>query len=161
MIGSALVIGAGLLAAAWFGWRFVKAGKSQPEAAATANAPEPSAGTSPVAAASAEKDYELGLDYYRGGGKVLIDRKRAFECFELAASQGLPEAEVELGRLYDEARLWEFPELSNERAASWGKKAWDDGIEGRANQGLHRAEYELAELYSNGLGIPRDQDKAL
>jgi TPR repeat protein len=111
--------------------------------------------------AQAEKDYELGLQYFRGGGTVLIDHKKSFELIERSAQQGLPEAEAQFAvRLIEGGRFdVSFPP-DRAKATEWAGKAIADGLEAKAHRSSHSAEFELANLYLVGLGFSKDETRA-
>lgn len=112
------------------------------------------------AATAAEKDYELGLEYYRGGGNVSIDPKQSLASFERAAKAELPEAEAEVARFYGEGNLFDFGEAaSTVTGEEMAARAWRHGLAERAER-RHQAEYEVANLYLSGLGTTRDNAKA-
>jgi len=111
--------------------------------------------------AEAEKAYEMGFRYYRGGGDVLIDHKKAFADFNRAAQFGLPEAQVRLAEIANSKFGLDFLHARDpNKALEWAKKALAGGLEAKAEAKHHRAEYELASLYLNGLALPRNYEKA-
>jgi TPR repeat protein len=111
--------------------------------------------------AEAEKAYEMGFQYYRGGGYVLIDHRKAFTEFNRAADLGLPEAQARLAELLGEKFSLDFlPAPDPAKAAEWAKKALAGGLEAKAEAKKHRAEYELASLCIYGRVLPRNYEKA-
>lgn len=117
--------------------------------------------SNPADLAEAEKAYELGFKYYRGGGDVLIDHERALEHFNRASELGLPEAQARLAELLNEKSALDFLRAPDPKKASeWAKKALAGGLQAKAEEKKRRAEYELASLYLYGLALPRNYDKA-
>lgn len=74
------------------------------------------------------------------------DVKQALHWYQLAAEQGVAEAQFNLAHLLVEA------ELSAELAAEWMHKA--------AEQGMADAQYLLGVIYAEGLGVEMDDAKA-
>jgi TPR repeat protein len=130
-----------------------------------------------------EAQYDLGLLYAKGLG-VQRDLQVAQQWYEAAATQGNAQAEYSLGQMY--AQGWGIPanqastlrwmEMAN---GSNGDNQDDPGwlaIEGygtatdftkaaywyrlAADQGHAEAQYDLARLYSDGKGVPRDHTQA-
>jgi hypothetical protein len=95
----------------------------------------------------AEQAYEMGFKYYRGGGDVFIDHKEAFAHFSRAAELGLPEAQAHLSGLLGQKYGLEFRAPDQKLAAEWAQKALASGLEAKAEEQKHRAEYELAAMY--------------
>ncbi len=75
------------------------------------------------------------------------DIKQALHWYQLAAEQGLAEAQFNL------AHLLVAEEISATAAAEWMHKA--------AEQGMADAQYLLGVIYAEGLGVEMDDDKAL
>lgn len=111
--------------------------------------------------ADAETAYELGLQYHRGGGAVLIDHKKSFESFQRAAEQNLPEAQACLAELWSQREWVDFMHAPDAaKAAEFAKQALAGGLEARAEAGKHQSEFELGSLYLYGLGVQKDEAKA-
>lgn len=83
---------------------------------------------------------------YEGG--VLPDRgiADAVPFYELAAEDGVPEAQLRLGTLLTDGAPGFAP--APDRGAYWFRKA--------ASQGVTEAAFELGWAFENGLGVPRD-----
>jgi len=114
-----------------------------------------------VSEAEAGKEYVLGSQYFRGGGDVLIDHKKAFQRFTRSAENGFPEAQARLADMYELDVVSQDIVLKDKaKAADWAKKALASGLEAKAERGAAGAEYELASLYFLGLGVARDETKA-
>jgi len=132
-------------------------------------------------AGSAEAQYDLGLLYAKGFG-VPRDLTVAQQWYETAAAKGNTQAEFSLGQMY--AKGWGIPR-DEASALAWldaadGNQSTTDftwmPIEGygqepdyakaaywyrlAADKGHAEAEYDLAGLYSDGNGVPRDQTQA-
>jgi TPR repeat protein len=117
--------------------------------------------TSSSDSTDAEKAYEMGFKYYRGGGDVLIDHRKAFKEFTRAADLGLPEAQARLAELLGERFFLDFLWAPDPAAAAvWARKALARGLEAKAEARKHRAEYELASLCVYGRALPRNYEKA-
>jgi TPR repeat protein len=111
--------------------------------------------------ADAETAYELGLQYFRGGGEVLIDYKKSFESFQRGAEQNLPEAQARLAELWSQRGWFDFihaPDAA--KAADLAKRALAGGLEAKTDAGKHQSKYELGSLYLYGLGVQKDEGKA-
>jgi len=105
-------------------------------------------------------EYELGLQYFRGGGAVKVDHTKAFWHLRRAAEMGLPEAQVEMALRYWAGGLFDWPQPADyEQAERWAKRAIDGGIQRDAERGNARAQYALGELYTSGLSIGKDYVK--
>ena len=108
-----------------------------------------------------EAAYELGLQYFRGGGAVLIDHKKSFESFQQAAEQNLPEAQARLAEMWSQRGWHDFVHAPDPaKADELAKRALAGGLEARAEAGKHQSKYELASLYLYGLGVQKDEGKA-
>lgn len=78
------------------------------------------------------------------------DNQKAFEWFQKAAEQGLPEAQDNLAQMYINGA---GAEQDFQKAFEWFTKA--------ALQGFLLAKYHLARMYYNGIGIKEDKPMAL
>ena len=129
---------------------------------------------------NASVQYKLGRDYYFGKGRPRSDRKSVY-WWRKAARQGLAKAQAALGRdyyfgdgvptNYPKARAWfhkaavqgnaeaelymgfDFGKVvpTNEKSAYWWRKA--------ARQGNVKAEYDIANAYYTGRGVPQNDQK--
>ena len=90
-------------------------------------------------------DYEDGLVAY-----LLKDYKTAFTKFQIAAKQGNPKAQAELGFMYSNG---EGVVQDHKEAARWYTLA--------AQQGNPDAQYNLGFMYSNGEGVVQDYKEAV
>jgi TPR repeat protein len=82
------------------------------------------------------------------------DRELALKWYQKAAEAGDPDAQVELGQKYADG---EGVKQSYELAAKWFQKAAEHVPDlGGAGQGRYR----LAQLYMEGVGVPRDYFQA-
>jgi TPR repeat protein len=113
-------------------------------------------------ASNAADDYARGWQYFQGRGVVLVDIKKAYELFERAANEGMPEAQARLADFWDAAGLVDFIHPRDEgKARTWAERAITSGLEQRATEGESAAEFELGQLYSLGLGVPKDDAKSV
>jgi TPR repeat protein len=109
--------------------------------------------------AIAESFEDATKAYYRG------DYETAYRLIKPLAEQGLPEAQVNLGLMYDkgqgvpqdyaEAMKWyrKAAEQGNAKAVKWYRKA--------AEQGLPEAQFNLGLMYDKGQGVPQDYAEAV
>ena len=93
------------------------------------------------------------------------DYETAYRLIKPLAEQGLPEAQVNLGLMYDrgqgvpqdyaEALKWyrKAAEQGNAKAVKWCRKA--------AEQGNAEAQYNLGIMYDKRLGVPQDYAEAV
>src|SRR4030067_730070 len=77
------------------------------------------------------------------------DYETAYRLIKPLAEQGLPEAQLNLGLLYDNGQG--VPQ-DHAEAAKWYRKA--------AEQGNAKGQYELGTMHYTGLGGPKDNAKA-
>lgn len=118
----------------------------------------------------ATAQYKLGVLYIQGVG-MMQDSARACYWYRKAAEQGQMEAQYMLGLMYSkgegvpqdfaQARQWW------EKAAARKEADKDNHVILHANGSFYfnlyisgMAEYNLGELYSKGLGVGQDDDKA-
>jgi len=99
---------------------------------------------------NAEARYYLGVMYVNGLG-VLEDRSEASAYYHNAGRQGHAKAQLVLGRAYDFAVLGLQQDFV--AAVKWYRRS--------AEQGLTKAQYNLAGMYANGKGAPQDYFEAL
>ena len=78
------------------------------------------------------------------------DLKQAIELYELAANQGLKEAQNAIGLMYDEGK---GVTEDDAKAIEWYQKS--------ADQGHAEAQFNLANMYAAGTGVEQDFKKAL
>ena len=93
-----------------------------------------------------------GMSEYKQGDEAYYDGNyaKAFDLYTKAANKGLPEAQYELGLMYDD----EDDDYYNpEEAVRWYKKA--------AEQGHPNAQYNLAVSYDFGDGVREDDSLAM
>ena len=86
---------------------------------------------------------------YSKGGAIPRDDQAAAIWFQKAAQQGNPEAQYQLGNLYEDSRL---PQNYSE-ALRWYEKA--------AQKGLAKAQVRLGNLYNRGLGVAQNHSEAV
>ena len=128
------------------------------------------AGTAP-AQDSAEYWYRLGEQYACGIGVPRDDAKarqwytKAAATFKKAAEQGDADAQFRLGDMYKKGKG--VPQ-NNGRACQWYAKAAAQRhktslsvLKQLAEQGHADAQLSLGDMYANGIGVPRDDDRAL
>lgn len=96
-------------------------------------------------AGDAYAQLNLGAAYDNALG-VERDIEQALHWYQLAAEQGLAEAQFNL------AHLLVAEEISAVAAAEWMHKA--------AEQGMADAQYLLGVIYAEGIGVAMDDDKA-
>jgi TPR repeat protein len=92
--------------------------------------------------------YSLGKRHLSGKG-VPADKKLAFEYLLKAAELGYPEAQYDIGNLYDHGI---FVAKDEKIALSWYEKS--------AKQGNAQAQYNLGVYYSKGIVVEKDFKKA-
>ncbi len=129
------------------------AAPSEPAARPVAEVPPPVEAAAAPAAAEAPastsvEDFALGIRNAFGNG-VPQDYGKAAEFFQKAASQGLPDAQYNLGALYE--RGLGVPK-DPVRAVAWYRFA--------AKQGHAAAELSLGLAYANGAGVAQDYGEA-
>ena len=128
------------------------------------------AGTAP-ARDNAEYWYRLGEQYAcgigvpRDGGRARQWYTKAAATFKKAAEQGDADAQFRLGDMYKKGKG--VPQ-NNGRACQWYAKAAAQGhktslsvLKQLAEQGHADAQLSLGDMYANGIGVPRDDDRAL
>ncbi len=98
-----------------------------------------------AAAGDAFAQLNLGAAYDNGLG-VERDIKKALQWYQMAAEQGLAEAQ------YNLAHLLVTEELSEVAAAEWMRKA--------AEQGMVDAEYLMGVIYAEGIGVEMNESEA-
>ena len=105
--------------------------------AETEPAPEPT---------DAEGQFELGRRLAWGLEGTKKDPRAALKWFRLAADQGHPRAQTQLGMAYQKGRGVgrDIPE-----SVKWMRKA--------AEQGHAKAQFELGVYYRDGKGVPKDE----
>ncbi len=86
---------------------------------------------------------------YNKGGLIPRDDKVAAQWFQKAADQGNPEAQYQLGTLYESSQLPQNYAL----ATAWYNKA--------AQKGSAKAQVRLGHIYSRGLGITQNYNDAV
>jgi TPR repeat protein len=96
------------------------------------------------------KHHEAEALKTRSNKKTRKERERAFEWYENAANQGLPEAQMRLSRLYVDGL---GVERNDEQATAWALKA--------AEQGLPEAQYDIGNRRLTGTGLDQDFDIAM
>jgi hypothetical protein len=94
----------------------------------------------------AEEQFQLGRRVAWGLEGTKKDPRAGFKWFLLAAEQGHPRAQTQLGMAYQKGRgvARDIPE-----SARWMRKA--------AEQGHAKAQFELGVYYRDGKGVPRDE----
>jgi TPR repeat protein len=103
----------------------------------TEAAPEPT---------DAEEQFELGRRFMWGLEGTEKDLRAGLKWLRLAAEQGHPRAQTQLGMAYQKARgvRRDIPE-----SVKWMRMA--------AEQGHAKAQFELGVYYRDGKGVPKDQ----
>src|SRR5882724_9959937 len=118
-------------------------------------------GTQPTTAAissAGQKDYNSAIEYIGGLNKVQINQPKALELLQRAAvAHHFPEAEACLA-------AWTMFGLNGARkdsakASALAQQSLSDGLETAAGARA-TAQYELASLYRQGLGVEKDVSKA-
>jgi len=113
------------------------------------------------------QNYVGGMYYFGSGTEKNV--VQAEKWLKKAVAKDIPQAQTVLGMLYLQSEVKDFIQ-----GISWLKKAADQGyIDGKnmlqaivnglqksAKSGDAEDQYYLAELYSKGLAVPRDADKA-
>ena len=99
-------------------------------------------------AGDARAQFELGLAYYKGLA-IEPDAKKAFFWFSRAAAHGLPEAENNLGTMYE---LGQGTKRDFVRAMSLFRKA---------ARVLPQAEVNIGGMYYKGEGVAKSVDRAV
>ena len=97
---------------------------------------------------SLERNYQSGFALHYGIG-VAQDFERAFAYYSMAARNGHPKAQTNLGMMYYNG---EGVEADAKQAARWFTQA--------ATQGDTTAQYNLACLHYSGIGVPQDSEIA-
>lgn len=85
-------------------------------------------------------------------GRAAFDRKdyqTALRLLEPLAEQGIAEAQLDVGMMYQSAP---FVVHDNKKAEHWYRAA--------ANQGVTNAQYSLGHMYATGDGVPQDYAEA-
>lgn len=82
---------------------------------------------------------------------VVVNKTRAFDYFLRAAELGDPEAQVAVGRSYEQGLPGNRPDLDT--AFSWFAKA--------ASHGYAPGHYQLGRCYATGIAIPVNYDEAI
>lgn len=107
--------------------------------------------------------YNLGILYYTGRG-LEADHERALHWLEQAAEQGHTQAQFNVGVMYFNGQgiasgwrdIWPLSLLTRSRnraeAAEWYERA--------ASAGHADAQYYLATMYQQGMGVPEDPVRA-
>ena len=104
----------------------------------------------------AASQYTIGTYYEFGGGVLFpIDKKKAAEYYQKAASQRHAASLYNLGRLYKIE-----PELALETSDQSPADISRDLIEKSAYLGDDHAQVDLGTMYENGEGVPQDLKKA-
>jgi TPR repeat protein len=133
---------------------------------------------------NAEAQFQLGMFYTEGLG-VKQDYEQAVVLYRRSAEQGFSQAQFNLGCMYDQGLG--VPKSSS-LAMNWHLKAANQGLataqyslgvyneqtlarpnlalaaswyQKSADQGYIEAQYNLGLFYAKGLGVAKDQDKAL
>ncbi len=97
---------------------------------------------------SLERNYQSGFALHYGIG-VAQDFESAFAYYSMAARNGHPKAQTNLGMMYYNG---EGVEADAKQAARWFTQA--------ATQGDTTAQYNLACLHYSGIGVPQDSEIA-
>ena len=99
---------------------------------------------------SAQKQYELGDDYYYGYNGVTKDYYKAVEHYRKAAELGHADAQLQLGYCYD---IGAGVSQDCYEAVKWYRKS--------AEQGNIYAQHNLGNSYYNGEGVTKDYYEAV
>jgi len=102
-----------------------------------------------VAAGHAEAQRQLGDAYFTGAQGLKKSVKRAFQLYQLSASQGHAPGQDALGSCH---RRGHGCKLDFKAAAMWFRRA--------AEQGYHVAQFNLGVLFNNGQGVAQSYDEA-
>lgn len=97
----------------------------------------------------ARSQFGLGLLYEQGGGSIPPDGEAALRWYRLAARQGLPAAQNNLGLMFAEGR-------GAPRDVEFAVSLWRQA----AGAGHAMAQYNLAVALEHGAGVPRDEREA-
>ena len=117
-------------------------------------------GTQPTTVANSsagQKDYNSAIEYIAGLNKVQINEPKALELLQRAVAHHFPEAEARLA-------AWTMFGVNGARkdsakASALAQQSLSDGLETAAGSRA-TAQYELASLYRQGLGVEKDVSKA-
>ena len=121
---------------------------------------EKTKGTQPTTVAispAGQKDYNSAIEYIAGLNKVQINEPKALELLQRAVAHHFPEAEARLA-------AWTMFGVNGARkdsakASALAQQSLSDGLETAAGSRA-TAQYELASLYRQGLGVEKDVSKA-
>jgi TPR repeat protein/serine/threonine protein kinase len=121
---------------------------------------EKTKGTQPTTVAispAGQKDYNSAIEYIAGLNKVQINEPKALELLQRAVAHHFPEAEARLA-------AWTMFGVNGARkdsakASALAQQSLSDGLETAAGSRA-TAQYELASLYRQGLGVEKDASKA-
>ena len=108
---------------------------------------------------SKERRYWTARKYLRGSDTTPPDYERAYRLLLLEAKDGNAQAMCDLGRIYREGLL---PDCgpAPEMAWDWYAKALAAFQEKEQAKPNSQAEYRIARLYANGLGVEADEAEA-
>ena len=107
---------------------------------------------------SAEKDCAEGVKLAGGLNGTPINTPQATELIQRAAEENLPEAEARLAYWVSEGS--EGLVKDRVKAEQWAKRALAHGLTNKAKESAD-AQVELAVLYDRGLGVIKDDTKAV
>jgi TPR repeat protein len=93
-----------------------------------------------------EAQFELGKRFAFGLEGTKKDQRAALKWFRLAAEQGHPRAQTQLGMAYQRGR---GVRRDMQESVGWMRKA--------ADQGNAKAQFELGVAYRDGRGVPKDR----
>ena len=94
----------------------------------------------------AEAQFELGLRLAWGLEETKKDQQAALKWFRLAAEQGHPKAQTQLGMAYQKGR---GTKRDIQESVKWMRKG--------ADQGHPKAQFEMGVYYRDGKGVPQDR----